>query len=76
MSRYNGPTVTLGDISRQCRDYIGLNSDEELHRATFNRWKDEIYLQFGIMISCHRAGGYKYYIEKMKPASLRNTMRS
>ena len=34
-----------------------------LSRATFNRWKDAIFSQFGIIISCQRAGGYLYYIE-------------
>ena len=60
---YKAKKISLEDISQQWRDYMGLNVDEKLHRATFNRWKDEIYLQFGIMISCQRVGGYKYYIE-------------
>ena len=60
---YKAKKISLEEISQQWRDYLGLNVDEKLHRATFNRWKDEIYLQFGIMISCQRAGGYKYYIE-------------
>ena len=60
---YKAKKISLEDISQQWRDYLGLNVDEKLHRATFNRWKDEIYLQFGIIISCQRAGGYKYYIE-------------
>ena len=60
---YKAKKISLEDISQQWRDYVGLNVDEKLHRATFNRWKDEIFLQFGIMISCQRAGGYKYYIE-------------
>ena len=32
-------------------------------RSTFNCWKDAIFSQFGIIISCQRAGGYLYYIE-------------
>ena len=60
---YKAKRISLEDISNQWRDYVGLNVDEKLHRATFNRWKDEIYMQFGIIISCQRAGGYKYYIE-------------
>ncbi|MCH5221290.1 MAG: WYL domain-containing protein [Muribaculaceae bacterium] len=60
---YKAKKISLEDISQQWRDYAGLNADEKLHRATFNRWKDEIFSQFGIMISCKRAGGYKYYIE-------------
>ncbi|MDE7025174.1 MAG: WYL domain-containing protein, partial [Paramuribaculum sp.] len=34
----------------------------ELHRATFNRWRDAIFEQFGIMIDCQKVGGYLYYI--------------
>ena len=60
---YKAKKISLDDISQQWRDYVGLSVDEKLHRATFNRWKDEIYLQFGIIISCQRVGGYKYYIE-------------
>lgn len=60
---YRAKKISLKDISARWRDYVGLHIDEELHRATFNRWKDDIYLQFGIIISCERAGGYKYYIE-------------
>ncbi|MCH5326834.1 MAG: WYL domain-containing protein [Duncaniella sp.] len=55
--------ISLADISDQWREYAGLNVDEKLSRATFNRWKDDIYLQFGVIISCQRAGGYKYYID-------------
>ena len=60
---YRAKRISLKDLSAKWRNYVGLNVDEELHRATFNRWKDEIYLQFGIIISCQRTGGYKYYIE-------------
>lgn len=60
---YKAKKISLEDISQKWRDYVGLNVDEKLHRATFNRWKDEIFMQFGIMISCQRVGGYKYYIE-------------
>lgn len=60
---YKAKKISLQDISAQWRDYAGLNIDEKLHRATFNRWKDDIYLQFEIIISCQRVGGYKYFIE-------------
>ena len=52
---------------REITDRYERNKDlsdyKPLHRATFNRWKDAIFDQFGIIISCQRAGGYKYYIE-------------
>lgn len=40
-----------------------LSDGKPLHRATFNRWRDAICDQFGIIISCQRVGGYLYYIE-------------
>ena len=40
-----------------------LSDCKPLHRATFNRWKDAIFSQFGIIISCQKVGGYLYYIE-------------
>lgn len=55
--------ISLKEISDRWRDYAGLDDDEELHRSRFNRWKDDILIQFGIIIACRRKGGYKYYIE-------------
>lgn len=40
-----------------------LSDCKPLHRATFNRWRDAIFSQFGIIISCQKAGGYLYFIE-------------
>lgn len=40
-----------------------LSDYKPLHRATFNRWRDAIFAQFGIIISCQKVGGYLYYIE-------------
>lgn len=50
----------LSDRWERCKD---LSDYRPLHRATFNRWRDAIYSQFGIIISCKRVGGYLYYIE-------------
>lgn len=50
----------LSDRWERCKD---LSDCKPLHRATFNRWRDNIYSQFGIIISCQRVGGYLYYIE-------------
>lgn len=50
----------LSDKWERCKD---LSDCKPLHRATFNRWRDAIFSQFGIIISCQRAGGYLYYIE-------------
>lgn len=40
-----------------------LSDSKPLHRSTFNRWRDAILSQFGIIISCDKTGGYLYYIE-------------
>lgn len=50
----------LSDKWERCKD---LSDCKPLHRATFNRWRDHIFSQFGIIISCQRVGGYLYYIE-------------
>lgn len=50
----------LSDKWERCKD---LSDCKPLHRATFNRWRDNILSQFGIIISCQRVGGYLYYIE-------------
>lgn len=55
--------ISLEEISDRYERNKGLSDYKPLHRATFNRWKDAILEQFGIVISCQRAGGYKYYIE-------------
>lgn len=39
-----------------------LSDCRPLHRATFNRWRDAIFEQFGIIIDCQKTGGYLYYI--------------
>lgn len=49
----------LSDKWERCKD---LSDCKPLHRATFNRWRDAICSQFGIMIDCQRVGGYLYYI--------------
>jgi len=54
--------ISHRDLSDKFRQNKDLSDDKPLHRATFNRWKDAIFSQFGIMIECQRVGGYLYYI--------------
>lgn len=49
----------LSDKWERCKD---LSDCKPLHRATFNRWRDAIFSQFGIIIACQRVGGYLYFI--------------
>ncbi len=53
----------LSDMWERNKD---LSDCKPLHRSTFNRWRDAIFSQFGIIISCQKAGGYLYYIENPK----------
>jgi hypothetical protein len=55
--------ISLKEISERWERNKDLSDYKPLSRATFNRWKDAIFSQFGIIISCQRAGGYLYYIE-------------
>lgn len=49
----------LSDKWERCKE---LSDCKPLHRATFNRWRDAIFSQFGIIIDCQRVGGYLYFI--------------
>lgn len=55
--------ISFEEISERWERNRDLSDYRPLSRATFNRWKDAIFSQFGIIISCQRAGGYLYYIE-------------
>lgn len=43
-----------------------LSDCRKLHRATFNRWREAIRDQFGIIIECQKVGGYLYYIANLE----------
>ena len=58
--------ISLEEISDRWERNKELSDYKPLSRATFNRWKDAIFSQFGIIISCQRTGGYLYYIENPK----------
>ncbi len=55
--------ISLEEISGRWERNKDLSDCKPLSRATFNRWREAIFSQFGIIISCQRAGGYLYYIE-------------
>ncbi len=55
--------ITFEEISDRWERNKDMSDYKPLSRATFNRWKDAIFSQFGIIISCQRVGGYLYYIE-------------
>lgn len=55
--------ISLEDLSDRWERNKDLSDYNPLPRATFNHWRDAIMMQFGIIISCQRKGGYLYYIE-------------
>ena len=55
--------ISLEEISDRWERNKDLSDYKPLSHATFNRWKDAIFSQFSIIISCQRAGRYLYYIE-------------
>ena len=54
--------ITHKDLSDRWERNKDMSDCKPLHRATFNRWRDAIYEQFGIIIDCQKVGGYLYYI--------------
>lgn len=54
--------ITYKELSERWERNKDFSDNKPLSRATFNRWRDAIYEQFGIMIDCQRTGGYQYYI--------------
>lgn len=55
--------ISHKELSEKWERNREMSDGNSLPRATFNRWKDAIFDQFGIIISCQRTGGYLYYIE-------------
>lgn len=54
--------ISHKDLSECWESNKELSDYKPLPRATFNRWREAIYSQFGIFIDCQRKGGYLYYI--------------
>lgn len=54
--------ISHKDLSDKWERNKDLSDCRPLHRATFNRWRDAIYEQFGINIDCQKIGGYLYFI--------------
>ena len=55
--------ISHKDLSDRWERAKDLSDCKPLHRATFNRWRDAILSQFGIIIECQKVGGYLYYID-------------
>lgn len=54
--------ISLKELNEKwVRDEMASNG-EPLSRQTFDRWKGNILMTFGICIDCHLRDGYRYYI--------------
>ena len=58
--------ITHKELSDKWQRHKELSDCRPLHRATFNRWREAIYDQFGIEIECQKTGGYLYYIANLQ----------
>lgn len=54
--------ISYKDLSDCWERNKDLSDCQPLNRATFNRWREAISAQFGIIIECQKIGGYLYYI--------------
>ena len=55
--------ISHKELSEKWEGNKDLSEGKPLHRSTFNRWRDAIFSQLGIVINCQKTGGYLYYIE-------------
>lgn len=54
--------ISLEDLSQKWQDNEDLSGGKPLLRCKFNRWRDQILLQYGADIQCEKGGSYRYYI--------------
>lgn len=69
--------ISFKELSERWERDKDISDGRSLHRATFNRWRDAIYEQFGIIIDCEKAGSYRYFIanrEEIGDNRLKNWM--
>ena len=58
----NAGRITFADIQKKWLD-TDMSEGIPLTRSTFNRHRDAILDMFGVIISCDRVDGYRYFIE-------------
>jgi len=62
--------MSLKELNDKWMRDINVSNGEPLPRQTFDRWKGNILMAFGVNIECNMKGGYRYYITN--PESLSN----
>ncbi|MDO4930857.1 MAG: WYL domain-containing protein [Bacteroidales bacterium] len=61
--------LSLKELSEAWSRNVEMSRGERLSRQTFDRWKGNILMTFGVDIDCRLRGGYRYYIKN--PDTLR-----
>lgn len=62
--------LSLKELNDKWVRDINVSNGEPLPRQTFDRWKRNILMAFGVNIECNLKGSYRYYISN--PESLSN----
>ncbi len=69
--------ISLEELSQKWRDNEELSCGKSLQRCTFNRWRIQIGMQYGVDIECEKCGSYQYCIanpEEMEDSKLKKWM--
>lgn len=62
--------LSLKELNDKWMRDVNVSNGQPLPRQTFDRWKGNILMAFGVNIECNIKGGYRYYISN--PESLSN----
>lgn len=61
--------LSLKELNDKWMRDINVSNGEPLPRQTFDRWKGNILMAFGVNIECNMKGGYRYYISNSESLS-------
>ena len=67
--------LSLKELNDKWVRDISVSNGAPLPRQTFDRWKGNILLAFGVNIECNLKGGYRYYISNPESLSNGETVR-
>lgn len=67
--------LSLKELNDKWRHDENISNGEPLPRQTFDRWKGNILMTFGVDIECRLKGGYRYYISNPECLSERGLSR-
>lgn len=71
---YRKGKISFGEIDRAWINASINDNGEHLPKRSFHRWRDAIFNNFGIIITCNRSDNYRYYIENSDEMGRNNLM--